>query len=215
MVSVQDEASQLVSVLLDLQEGDSLLDLCSAPGGKLASCLESGPALSRVVAIESDSKRLLKLKDTLARLSFNDITLHCSDATNIDKWWDGETFDRIMLDAPCSATGVIRRQPDIKILRKPEDITRLNLLQLRLLRTAWELLSPGGRLVYSTCSILPAENSGLIGQFLQEYPEAQTVPILLKPDNAIASTHGLQLLPYPQGSDGFYYMVLEKPDSTL
>lgn len=215
MVSVQDEASQMVSVLLDLQEGDSLLDLCSAPGGKLASCLESGPALSRVVAIESDSNRLLKLKDTLARLSFNDITLHCSDATNIDKWWDGETFDRIMLDAPCSATGVIRRQPDIKILRKPEDITRLNLLQLRLLRTAWELLSPGGRLVYSTCSILPAENSGLIGQFLQEYPEAQTVPILLKPDNAIASTHGLQLLPYPQGSDGFYYMVLEKPDSTL
>lgn len=215
LVSVQDEASQLVAVLLDLQEGDSLLDLCSAPGGKLASCLESGPALSRVVAIESDGKRLLKLKDTLSRLSFNDVTLHCSDANNLDKWWDEQTFDRIMLDAPCSATGVIRRQPDIKILRKPEDITRLNRLQLRLLRTAWQLLSPGGRLIYSTCSVLPAENSELIDQFLKEYPEARTVPISIMPDNAVATGHGLQLLPDPQGSDGFYYMVLEKPDEQI
>lgn len=214
-VSVQDEASQLVSVLLDLHEGDSLLDLCAAPGGKLASCLESVPSLSRVVAIESDSKRLLKLENTLARLSFNDVVLHCSDANNIEKWWDEQTFDRIMLDAPCSATGVIRRQPDIKLLRKPEDITRLNRLQLRLLRTAWQLLSPGGRLVYSTCSILPAENSDLIDQFLEEYPEAQTPPIPIMPDNAVATRYGLQLLPEPQGSDGFYYMVLEKPDEPI
>lgn len=210
-VSVQDEASQFVSSLLDLRDGDSLLDLCAAPGGKLASSLESGFALSRVVAVESDSKRLLKLKSTLERLSLSNVTLCCSDANAVDKWWDGEQFDRIMLDAPCSATGVIRRQPDIKILRQPEDVDRLAHLQSELLQTAWHLLSPGGRLVYSTCSILPAENAQQISQFLQTNPDAKPVQISNPPTNAVPCDHGLQLLPDPQGSDGFYYMVLEKP----
>lgn len=210
-VSVQDEASQFVSSLLDLRDGDSLLDLCAAPGGKLASSLESGFALSRVVAVESDSKRLLKLKSTLERLSLSNVTLCCSDANAVDKWWDGEQFDRIMLDAPCSATGVIRRQPDIKTLRQPEDVDRLAHLQSELLQTAWHLLSPGGRLVYSTCSILPAENAQQISQFLQTNPDAKPVQISNPPTNAVPCDYGLQLLPDPQGSDGFYYMVLEKP----
>lgn len=211
-VSVQDEASQFVAQLLDLHEGDSLLDLCSAPGGKLAGALESGPSLSRVVAVESDSKRLLKLRNTLNRLALDDLVdLHCSDANALDNWWDGHCFDRIMLDAPCSATGVIRRQPDIKLLRKPADIERLVQLQAALLRTAWQLLEPGGRLVYSTCSILPAENSDQIARFLTDFPEAKSIAIPAKPANSIACAHGLQLLPDPAGSDGFYYMVIEKP----
>lgn len=211
-VSVQDEASQFVSNLLNLGDGDSLLDLCSAPGGKLASSLESGLALSRVVAVESDSKRLLRLKTTLQRLAFDNVTLCCSDANAVDKWWDGEQFDRIMLDAPCSATGVIRRQPDIKLLRKPEYIERLVALQSKLLQTAWHLLAPGGRLIYSTCSILPAENAEQIAHFLAENPDAQPVTIPTVPVNAVACAHGLQLLPDPQGSDGFFYMVMDKPD---
>lgn len=210
-VSVQDEASQFVAQLLNLHEGNSLLDLCAAPGGKLASALESDVSLSHIVAIEPDSKRLLKLKSTLNRLSIHDVMLHCSDANTLDQWWDGRRFDRIILDAPCSATGIIRRQPDIKILRKPADIDKLVRLQAQLLKTAWHLLEPGGRLVYSTCSILPAENSEQIAHFLQDFPDAREITITAKPSNACACPHGLQLLPDPASSDGFFYMVIEKP----
>lgn len=207
-MSVQDEASQLLPALLEPQPGQRLLDACAAPGGKTCHLLETQPALAEVVALDIEARRLERLHDNLQRLGLagERVTLVGADATQTDSWWDGRAFERILLDAPCSASGIIRRQPDIKLLRRADDIGRLQALQAELLDSLWPCLAPGGRMVYSTCSILPAENSDQIQSFLARTPDALSLPIEAQWGEACA--HGRQLL--PQDTDGFYFACLQK-----
>lgn len=205
--SVQDEAAQLACTLLDLSPGLRALDLCAAPGGKTAHLLESCPALQTVVAVDISAERLNRVRDNLDRLGL-EATLLEGDAQRPKAWWDGQHFDRILVDAPCSATGVIRRHPDIKILRQPADIQNLKAVQLGILQNAWSMLAPGGRLVYATCSILKMENAEVIEGFLAAFEDAVEVPI--NADWGHTLTHGRQILPGEYGMDGFYYAVLVK-----
>ncbi|GHC14281.1 ribosomal RNA small subunit methyltransferase B [Kushneria pakistanensis] len=209
-VSVQDEAAQLAASLLleGLKPHPAslrLLDACSAPGGKSAHLLECAPD-STLTALDSDATRLERVRETLARLNLS-ATLVAADATT-DDWWDGVPFDGILLDAPCSGTGVIRRHPDIKALRREKDIAELAALQARLLDAQWQRLAPGGRLLYATCSVLPAENAEQITAFLARTPEARALPITA--DWGKPSGEGRQLMPTPDGHDGFFYALLEK-----
>ncbi|MGB2286875.1 MAG: 16S rRNA (cytosine(967)-C(5))-methyltransferase RsmB [Porticoccaceae bacterium] len=206
-VSVQDEAAQLAASLLDLQAGQSVLDACCAPGGKTCHILENRQDLGSVLAIDLEPKRLTRVKDNLARLNLNAI-LKAADAADTEQWWDGSPFDRILLDAPCSATGVIRRHPDIKILRKPADIVKLSAIQLRLLESLWQTLANKGVLLYATCSILPEENDQVVQQFLQNHADASLLTI--DADWGTATDFGRQLLPTINGNDGFYYARLQK-----
>src|SRR5690606_5519286 len=164
-ITVQDEAAQLSAGLLDLAPGQRVLDACCAPGGKTGHILETEPDLAEVVALDSDERRLVRVRENLARLNIS-ATILCGDASKPAQWWDGNLFDRILLDAPCSATGIIRRHPDIKLLRTPEDIQRLAVLQGELLDGLWPLLNRGGILLYATCSIMPEENTRVIEAFL-------------------------------------------------
>ena len=168
-VSVQDEAAQLATSLLDLQAGQSVLDACCAPGGKTCHILESRQDLGSVLAIDLEPKRLTRVKDNLARLNLNAI-LKAADAADTGQWWDGSPFDRILLDA-CSATRVIRRHPDIKILRKPADIVKLSAIQLRLLESLWQTLANKGVLLYATCSVCQRRMT-VTQQFLQNHADA-------------------------------------------
>lgn len=209
-VSVQDEAAQLAAaLLLDGLEHQSrplrLLDACSAPGGKSAHLLERAPE-SALTALDSDASRLERVGETLARLTLS-ATLVASDATDND-WWDGIPFNGILLDAPCSGTGVIRRHPDIKALRREEDIAELSALQARLLDAQWQRLAPGGRLLYATCSVLPEENADQIAAFLARTADARALPITA--DWGQPSGDGRQLMPTVDGHDGFFYALLEK-----
>lgn len=210
-LSVQDEAAQLAGDLLQLQPGQRVLDACCAPGGKTGHLLELGAQLSsplqEVVALDLEERRLVRVRENLQRLQVQ-ATLVCSDALALDAWWDGVPFDRILLDAPCSATGVIRRHPDIKLLRNAEDIAKLAALQLQLLQALWTTLKPGGRLVYATCSVLPTENTQVVEQFLTQQADARHDSITAP--WGIAQPCGRQLLPQPQGHDGFYYACLLK-----
>lgn len=206
-VSVQDGAAQMAAFLLDLAPGQRVLDACAAPGGKTCHILEQQPALAELVALDSDALRLERVRENLARLSLQ-ATLVCADAADTAIWWDGQGFDRILLDAPCSATGVIRRHPDIKLLRRPDDIAALVAQQQRLLQALWPLLKPGGRLVYATCSILPRENSGQVAAFLASHDDARECAV--DPAWGRSCAHGRQQLPGEQGMDGFYYAVLER-----
>lgn len=206
-VSVQDAAAQLAAFLLDLAPGQRVLDACAAPGGKTCHILEHEAALAELVALDSDARRLVRVQENLDRLGLQ-ASLVCADAGDVAAWWDGVGFDRILLDAPCSATGVIRRHPDIKLLRRADDISLLVAEQQRLLKALWPLLKPGGRLVYATCSILPRENARQIAGFLQRQPDARELPMAL--DWGLACSHGRQQLPGEQGMDGFYYAVLER-----
>lgn len=212
-LSVQDEAAQLAADLLQLQPGQRVLDACCAPGGKTGHLLELGAQLSsplqEVVALDLEERRLVRVRENLQRLQVQ-ATLICSDALALNEWWDGELFDRILLDAPCSATGVIRRHPDIKLLRNAEDIAKLAALQLQLLQTLWTTLKPGGRLVYATCSVLPTENTQIIEQFVAQQTDARHDPIAAP--WGIVQPCGRQLLPQIQGHDGFYYACLIKAD---
>lgn len=209
MVSVQDEAAQLAASLLDLKTGQSVLDACCAPGGKTGHLLEQQPKLGPITALDLEEKRLVRVHENLQRLSQSDrVKVVCGDASEPEQWWDGEQFDRILLDAPCSATGVIRRHPDIKLLRKPSDIDKLAQLQLQILHAMWALLKPGGRLVYATCSVIPTENTGVIEHFMSVQSDCEEV--FLDVDWGIAQTRGRQLLPQNNGHDGFYYAVLTK-----
>ena len=205
--SVQDEAAQLAADLLQLQPGQRVLDACAAPGGKTGHILEAEPQLAEVTALDLEERRLVRVQENLTRLK-KTAKLVCADASDLKAWWDGQTFDRILLDAPCSATGVIRRHPDIKLLRKPGDIAKLATLQLSLLQALWQTLAPGGRLVYATCSVLPTENSQVIEAFLADQEDAQHSQI--EADWGIAQTFGRQLLPQIKGHDGFYYACLNK-----
>ncbi|MBB5321790.1 16S rRNA (cytosine(967)-C(5))-methyltransferase RsmB [Marinobacter oulmenensis] len=209
-VSVQDEAAQLCTTLLDLKPGQRVLDACAAPGGKTCAILESQPELAEVVAVDESAERLPRIQENLDRLDL-DATLQEADAADIDQWWDGQGFDRILLDVPCSATGVIRRHPDIKLLRRESDIAPLAGIQLGLLDAMWRILKPGGRLVYATCSVFPQENHRIIQRFLKQQDQASLVPI--QAPWGLELQAGRQLLPAPDSHDGFFYAVLEKPET--
>ena len=204
-ISVQDEAAQLSADLLQLLPNLRVLDACSAPGGKTGHMLELEPSL-QVTALDADERRLKRVTENLARLGVN-AKIACGDGTKTD-WWDGELFDRILLDAPCSATGILRRHPDIKVLRTPEDIGKLSELQAALLDNLWAMLKPGGRLVYATCSIMPKENTKVVEAFLTRHADATEEPITT--DWGLTQPAGRQLLPQKDGHDGFYYAALRK-----
>jgi len=208
-VSIQDGAAQQSARLLDAQEGDVVLDCCAAPGGKTCHILEYTPNLHSVTAIDIEENRLLRVKENLQRLSLS-ANVIAGDAAKPQTWWNKQLFDRILLDAPCSGTGVIRRHPDIKWLRKASDIDKLIVLQQQILKNIWSLLKPGGTLLYATCSILPEENSEQIKDFITKQEDAVLIP-LKEEDNNI----GWQLLPHPEtqfnpSMDGFYYAKLKK-----
>ena len=205
-VSVQDAAAQLAALLLDCQPGMRVLDACAAPGGKTGHLLEHTAEL-QLTALDSSASRLLRVTENLQRLQLNAHTV-AADAGDVASWWDGQAFERILLDAPCSATGVIRRHPDIKVLRRDSDIAALQQEQARLLRALWQTLKPGGYLLYATCSILPEENSQQIAAFVAEYPDAQVLPLGDSWGHAMA--FGRQILPGDAGMDGFYYALLRK-----
>ncbi|GAA5315987.1 MAG: 16S rRNA (cytosine(967)-C(5))-methyltransferase RsmB [Candidatus Pelagadaptatus aseana] len=206
-LSVQDEAAQLAAPLMELAPGQRVLDACCAPGGKTGHLLELEPQLDEVVGLELEERRLVRVRENLERLGLS-ATLICCDANRLDDWWDGKPFDRILLDAPCSATGVIRRHPDIKVLRKATDITPLAQSQLQLLQNLWPTLKPGGLLIYATCSVLPTENTLVVEQFLKQQSDARHIPITA--DWGQEQTCGRQLLPQSGGHDGFYYCCLRK-----
>jgi 16S rRNA (cytosine967-C5)-methyltransferase len=207
-VSVQDGAAQLAADLLDLQPGQTVLDACAAPGGKSAHLLECADV--RLTCVDSDPSRLGMVQKTLSRLGL-EARLALADAADVRRWHDGQTrFDRILIDAPCSGTGVIRRHPDIKWLRRETDLPPLALTQRRLLDRLWPLLAPGGVLVYATCSILKAEGDDIIGAFLERQTEAKLTAIPLP--LGLAARYGLRI---PPGGhfDGFYYARLRKSSS--
>ncbi|ARM82282.1 16S rRNA (cytosine(967)-C(5))-methyltransferase RsmB [Marinobacter salarius] len=208
-VSVQDEAAQLCTTLMDLAPGQRVLDACAAPGGKTCAILESCGQLEEVVAIDESADRLPRVQENLERLDLV-ATLKQADAADIDQWWDRKPFDRILLDVPCSATGVIRRHPDIKLLRRESDIVPLASIQLGLLESMWQVLAPRGRLVYATCSVFPQENHRIIRRFLKQQDDAA----LVEPDVLWGRDMetGRQMLPVPESHDGFFYAVLEKPE---
>lgn len=206
-LSVQDEAAQLAAGLLDLAPGQRVLDACCAPGGKTCHLLESQPDLGEVLALDLEPKRLVRVQENLDRLGLN-ARLIAADARATGEWWDGQPFQRILLDAPCSATGVIRRHPDIKLTRQPEDIPALATLQGEMLDALWPTLAPGGVLLYATCSTLPDENSDNIAAFLARTLDARELPI--DGDFGLAQPHGRQLLAQIDGHDGFYYAKLTK-----
>lgn len=204
-VSVQDEASQLLPLLLPLLPGQRVLDACAAPGGKTCALLEKDPSLS-VLCLDNDSRRLPRLQDNLTRCGLV-ADVACGDITQGLPATFPESFDAIVLDAPCSATGVIRRHPDIKLLRTPDEVRSVVQKQTLLLDAAWPLLKSGGYLMYSTCSVLQCENSERIADFLQRHTNAHELPLGA---SSVASAHGLQLLPQAQGNDGFFYALLQK-----
>lgn len=206
-VSVQDEAAQLAASLLELEPGQRVLDACCAPGGKTCHLLEQQPALAGVVALDLEEKRLQRVRENLQRLQL-EAQLIAADGRATEHWWDGQAFQRILLDAPCSATGVIRRHPDIKITRQASDIEALATLQGELLDALWPTLAVGGILLYATCSVLPQENSDNIARFLQRTPGAREIEISAA--FGLAQEHGRQLLPQINGHDGFYYAKLRK-----
>lgn len=210
--SVQDEAAQYANQLLELAPGQRVLDACAAPGGKLCHLLESNPGLGDVIAVEMEPARTERLRDNLQRLRLaHECTLHLGDASASD-WWDGIPFDRILVDAPCSGSGVIRRNPDIKFLRRNEDLLPLAAMQLRILENLWTMLKPGGRLVYATCSVFPQENERIIGRFVKLHDDATSLPVPL--NHGMDRPFGRQLFPAAGGSDGFYYAILVKTDAS-
>lgn len=219
-VSVQDLSAQVAAPLLigaGLRPGARVLDACAAPGGKTAHLLELADV--SVVAIDSDANRLRKVDETLQRLHL-DATQIAADARQTAKWWDGTRFDAILLDAPCTASGIVRRHPDVRWLRRPADVGALTQIQSTMLDALWPLLAPGGRLVYCTCSVFKAEGSDQIAAFLARTPDAATAHAL----TGEPSSPG-HLLPVtdnhvPDGSrtsaaggDGFFYALLQKADA--
>ncbi|WP_199610169.1 16S rRNA (cytosine(967)-C(5))-methyltransferase RsmB [Flocculibacter collagenilyticus] len=202
--SVQDAAAQHAALLLDAQPHHNVLDACAAPGGKTCHILELTHDI-KMTAIDSDESRLSRVLENLQRLKLTANTI-CGDASQPQQWFNGELYDRILLDAPCSATGVIRRHPDIKWLRRNNDIAELAALQQKILLALWPTLKPGGILLYATCSVLPEENQQQIEQFLASQTDAELLPIAYQHDQRI----GWQILPGDNNMDGFYYAKLHK-----
>ena len=207
LVSVQDEAAQLAAHMLQAQPDERVLDACAAPGGKACHILELQPGLAELVAMDVDEQRLSRVQENLHRLDLA-ATLVCADAANPPEDWPCGEFDRILVDAPCSASGVIRRHPDVKLLRREQDIQQLALQQLSILQGLWRLLRPGGTLLYATCSVLQEENSAVIQRFLADLADAQLLE--LPQPWGIAMSHGRQVLPSPDGPDGLFYARLGK-----
>lgn len=206
-VSVQDYGAQLAVSLLNATTGHRVLDACAAPGGKTGHILENTPDLEELVAVESDPYRMELLRNTVHRLKLNVNLVH-ADVNDVDNWWDGKPFDRILLDAPCSATGVIRRHPDIKLLRTPEQMQLFTGTQIRLLDSVWPLLKQGGQLLYSTCSILKAEADDQIASFSNKYDDTEIIPI--QSNWGISSEFGRYILPGHEQTDGFFYALITK-----
>ncbi len=206
-ISVQDLAAQLAIPLLDPKPGERILDACSAPGGKLAHLIEHMPTLEEAVAIEIEPHRFKKLVSTLGRVRLK-ATLIQNDARATNEWWDNKPFDRMLIDAPCSASGVIRRHPDIKYLRTPENIQNATVLQTEILNALWPLLKKGGKLLYITCSIFKAENDDQIAAFIDKHHDAKAIPI--QASWGRATRYGRQILPGENAMDGFYYAQLYK-----
>ncbi|MCR4302043.1 MAG: 16S rRNA (cytosine(967)-C(5))-methyltransferase RsmB [Sulfuricaulis sp.] len=206
-VSVQDAAAQFAAPLLDAQAGERVLDACAAPGGKTGHLLEFTVGLSELVALEQKPARRRLIEENLERLGMT-ANIIIGDAADSADWWDGRPFDRILADVPCSATGVIRRHPDIKQRRQPGDLPRLVAAQERILDGLWPLLKPGGKLLYVTCSILPVENENQMTACLKRHPDATVETLSLNAGQA--RTVGRQILPGESGMDGFYYARLRK-----
>jgi 16S rRNA (cytosine967-C5)-methyltransferase len=207
-LSVQDGSAQLVADALMPAAGARVLDACSAPGGKAAHLLERDPSL-RLVALDADRKRLDKVRATFARLALGaGAQLQVADAADAGAWWDGRPFDAILLDAPCSATGIVRRQPDILLHRRESDIAGLATAQARLLDALWPTLAPGGTLLYATCSILRRENDAQVAAFLARTPGAMLELLDARFGHDTGSGH--QRLPGEDGMDGFFYARLRK-----
>ena len=198
-VSIQDAAAQLGARLVAPEPGERILDACAAPGGKTGHLLELQPELAELVAVDVSPERLTRIADNLRRLQLS-ATLVAGDAGEPAGWWDGRPFQRILLDVPCSATGVIRRHPDIKLLRRPEDVAALATKQLQLLHACWALLAPGGRLVYASCSALQAETVAVVAAFKAKVAQARE------------TTAAVRIGAGTAGMDGFYYACLEKPE---
>ncbi|MCG6933086.1 MAG: 16S rRNA (cytosine(967)-C(5))-methyltransferase RsmB [Gallionella sp.] len=200
MVSVQDAGAQYAAGLLDVRDGMRVLDACAAPGGKTAHILEQADA--ELVAVDRDAARLERVAENLQRLQLN-AQLVAGDAAAPDTWWDGRPFQRILADVPCSASGVVRRHPDIKWLRRRSDIVAFSAQQTEILRALWRLLAQDGKLLYATCSVFRQENEDVVTSFLAQHRDALRIPVALPGD-----TEG-QLLPDDQ-HDGFYYALLQK-----
>ncbi|MFO1425465.1 MAG: 16S rRNA (cytosine(967)-C(5))-methyltransferase RsmB [Steroidobacteraceae bacterium] len=215
-VSVQDAGAQLAAPLLELAPGQRVLDACAAPGGKTGHIAELGAGLAELVAVDVDAQRLALVEATLERLGRRARCL-LRDLTQADALAGEAPFDRILVDAPCSATGVIRRHPDIKLLRRPADVAAFVHTQREILGTAFAALAPGGRLVYATCSLLPAENERLVLDFLARTPGARTLPWpagVTLPPGAVRLELGVQLLPGAEAdTDGFYYACLGRNEN--
>jgi 16S rRNA (cytosine967-C5)-methyltransferase len=212
MVSVQDLGAQCVAFPLALAAGQRVLDACAAPGGKTALMAEREPKLARLLALDVDPNRLTRVRDNLNRGALAAEVMQ-ADAASPAKWWDGQPFDRILLDAPCSGLGVIRRHPDIRLRKSPAEIDQLPALQTKLLQATWALLAPGGRLVYVTCTVTRSENTDVLGEFLNTTPGASIIPVDAWegwPGFGEADAFGRQILPGEAGADGFYYAALTK-----
>jgi 16S rRNA (cytosine967-C5)-methyltransferase len=212
-VSVQDAGAQLAATLLDAQPGMRVLDACAAPGGKTAHLLERTPGLAEMVAVDIDAGRLERIRENLRRAGTT-ARLVAADVRHLAETGEGGPYDRILVDAPCSATGVIRRHPDIKLLRRDQDIPAFRQLQVQIALASLRMLAPGGRLLYCTCSLLPEENEKVIEQVLALEAGARPADMPSAPQLAPGSVDrsvGVQLLPGTQASsDGFYYACLEK-----
>ena len=207
LVSVQDEAAQLAAPLLQTTSAQRILDACAAPGGKTAHILEISPALKQLDALEREPTRIEYVRENLQRLGL-EANLITDDASQANDWWDGQAYERILLDAPCSATGVIRRHPDIKYLRREQDLPALVQTQQAILQSLWPLLAPGGVLLYATCSVLAEENTLQIENFLRVCKDAQLES--MDADWGIPTTTGRQILPGEENMDGFFYACLRK-----
>lgn len=204
--SVQDLGAQKAAGLLDLKAQQKVLDCCAAPGGKTCHMLETEPNIT-MLALDVSDQRLCRVQENLERLDLS-AEIIAADAGDPDSWWQGETFDRILLDVPCSASGVIRRHPDIKLLRRKQDIDQLVETQQSMLQKIWPLLAQGGKLLYATCSIFKDENENQIKQFLQQQNDAEE--IRLKANWGHERPHGRQIFPGDNNMDGFYYALLLK-----
>ena len=203
---VQDIAAQLAAGLMDLAPGQNVLDACAAPGGKATHLLEVQPKI-KLTAVDCEPERVQQVQVNLARLQLT-AEVVCADVQAVETWWNNSKFDRILLDAPCSSTGVIRRHPDIKHLRRAADIEQLAKMQLSILQKLWPLLKKDGLLLYATCSVLPQENREVISHFIQIEPSAKVLPI--KAEWGVTCQYGRQILPGEHDMDGFYYCLLQK-----
>jgi len=202
LVSVQDRSAQMAAFLLNANPSHRVLDCCAAPGGKTQHLLEQHQFVTPLTAIDIDPRRLVRVEENLARQE-QPANVICADVVDTETWWDGQLFDRILLDAPCSATGVIRRHPDIKWLRRSSDIDSLVALQAKILDHIWPLVANGGELLYATCSVISKENQQQVDSFLERTSDANLIPINEQTDT-------LQILPAADGGDGFFYARFKK-----